>query len=131
MEELINLGLSQNTIRSMLEIIPEISQITKKDILEKTFLLKKVDCSELQILSIISSNPNYLLRTNGEIIDLIECLLKYGFKTLNILFDSNPFILSLEKFEIDNYINKRISNNELLEDIIDDLDSNPYLFSEV
>ena len=50
---------------------------------------------------------------------------------LNILFDSNPYILNLEVFEIENYINSRLDSGEKLEDIIDDLDSNPILFNEM
>ena len=46
-------------------------------------------------------------------------------------YDSNPYILNLEVFEIEKYINTRKNNGELLEDIIDDLDSNPYLFNEI
>ena len=51
--------------------------------------------------------------------------------TLNILFDANPYILNLEPYEIDNYIKNRLEKNETLEDIIDDMDSNPYLFNEL
>ena len=38
--------------------------------------------------------------------------------------------MNLEPFEINNYIESRESNRESLNDIINDLDSNPYLFSE-
>ena len=50
---------------------------------------------------------------------------------LNILFDSNAYILNLVVFEIENYINNRLDSGEELEDIIDDLDSNPILFNEI
>ena len=54
-----------------------------------------------------------------------------GFTSLNVLFDSNPYILNLEQFEIKNYINNRVSKGETIDEIIDDLDSNPYLFQEI
>lgn len=131
MEELYNLGISETTIKSMLEINPEIEELTIKEINVKKLLLKELNCTDSQILNIISSNPLYLSRTKTEIINLIDCLNKYNFKCLNILFDSNPYILNLEPHEINNYINNRINNNELHDDIIDDLDSNPQLFNEM
>lgn len=130
MIELYNMGLSENTIKNMIEITPEIKDMDVKEIIEKKTILENINCDDRQIINIISSNPRYLNRTNLEIINLIEKLTNLGFDTLNILFDSNPYILNLEPFEIDNYINNRISNGEILEDVIDDLDSNPYLFSQ-
>ena len=131
MEELFNLGISENTIRSMIELNPNIKEMSCEQIKEKEIILEKINCSSNQIRNIISSNALYLDRTNDEVIKLINTLIKYNFKTLNILFDSNPFILNLEPFEIENYIQNRINNGEILEDIIDDLDSNPYLFNEL
>ena len=131
MIELYNIGINENTINNMIEIIPELKNITSKEVLDKKIILEKINCNNNQIISIISSNPQYLNRTNGEIMNLIQKLINLGFDTLNILFDSNPYILNLEPFEIDDYINNRINNGELLEEIIDDLDSNPYLFCEI
>ena len=131
MEELFNLGISENTIRSMIELNPNIKEMSSEQIKEKEIILEKLNCSSNQIRNIISSNALYLDRTNDEVIKLINTLIKYNFKTLNILFDSNPFILNLEPFEIENYIQNRINNGEILEAIIDDLDSNPYLFNDL
>lgn len=131
MEELYNLGIGDNTLKSMMELYPNLNELSKEEIIEKEQLLEKIGCSRQQILNIISSNVMYLDRTTDEIIELITFFKKLGFNTLNILFDSNPYILNMEIFEIENYINKRIKNHELLEDIIDDLDSNPYLFTEM
>lgn len=131
MEELINLGISNNTIKCMIELNPNIKTISNEEVLSKIQLLKFVDCSDRQIMNIISSNPLYLEKTNEKISELFKYLLEIGFKTLNILFDSNPYILNLDSFEIKKYIESRISNGEMVEDIVDDLDSNPYLFQEL
>ena len=131
MTELYNLGISKETIKNMLELAPDIAELSEKEISEKVELLAGINCSNLQIINIISSNPHYLNRTKGEIIKLIETLTEFGFSVLNILFDSNPYILNLEPFEINNYIENRKNNGEDLESIVDDLDSNPYLFSEM
>ena len=131
MEELFKIGISEKTIKDMIEINPNIKEMTSKEVKEKIEILKQINCSDTQILNITSSNAMYLDRTNKEIIDLIKYLLSLGFNTLNILFDSNPYILNLEPFEINNYINTRINNGELHDNIIDDLDSNPQLFNEM
>ena len=47
------------------------------------------------------------------------------------MFDSNPYILNFDQFEVEKYINNRINQGEILEDIVDDLESNPYLFQEI
>ena len=131
MEELYRIGISENTIKNMLELVPTISEMSEKEIKEKELILKKINCDKNQIINIISSNPMCLDKTNDIILRLISKLKSYGFSMLNILFDSNPYILNLEVFEIENYINNRLDSGEELEDIIDDLDSNPILFNEI
>ena len=131
MIELYNIGISEETIKNMLEVNPEIKDMNEKEIKEKELILEKLGCFEYQITNIISSNPIYLSRTKGEILNLVKTLVDYKFKTLNILLDSNPYILNLDPFEIKNYIEKRVNQGELLEDVIDDLDSNPILFNEM
>lgn len=128
MKNLYNLGLSDITIKSMLEMNPE---LTDEDIRDKNDILTHIGCSTTQFINIIGSNPLFLNRTNEEIVKLIQYLSKKGFTCLNILFDSNPYILNLEPFEIDNYIDDRFNKGETLEDIVDDLDSNPYLFNQI
>ena len=131
MIELYNMGISDETLKSMIEINSEITELTKEEIIKKVEILKEINCSKAQILNIISSNPMFLSREIDEIVRLLNYLYKIGFTCLNILFDSNPYILNFDPFEIEEYINKRINEGETLEDIVDDLDSNTYLFQEI
>ncbi|MBQ3475118.1 MAG: hypothetical protein IJH20_03010 [Bacilli bacterium] len=131
MIELYSIGISEETIKNMLEVNPEIKDLSEKEIKEKVLILEKFGCFNDQIINIISSNPTFLSRTKGEILNLVKTLVDYKFRTLNILLDSNPYILNLDPFEIKNYIEKRVEQGELLEDVIDDLDSNPILFNEM
>lgn len=131
MNELFDLGVSEVTLKSMIELNPEILELSDKEVKEKEEILRLVGCNDKQVLSIISSNAMYLSRLNSDVIELINYLNKIGFKTLRILFDSNPAILNLDVFEIRDYINERMENGESLEDIVDDLDSNTYLFNEM
>lgn len=129
MEELNN--VSQNTLLGMLEQNPLIKDITEKEFDDKMDLLYSIGCSKTQAINIVTSNSIYLTKTNQEVMELINYLKGIGFNIINILLDSNPYILNLEPYEIDKYIKERISNGDKKEDIIDDLDSNPYLFSEI
>jgi hypothetical protein len=131
MIKLYELGINEETINNMLELFPEIREISEEELNKKIVILEKLGCSRNQIINIIGSNPEYLTKSNKIVLELINRLIDLGFRNLNTLFDSNPFVLNFEKFEVDNYINKRKNNGESLEDIVDDLDSNPYLFSEV
>ncbi len=131
MDELFDLGLSDETLKNMIELNPLIMKLSNEKVLDKINLLKSINCSSNQISNIIGSNSMLLTRSNTDIIKLINYLNGLGFSSLNILFDSNPYILNLDIFEVNNYIEDRISNGELLEDIIDDLDSNTYLFNEI
>ena len=131
MNELLNLDLSGETLREMVEINPDIMDLSSDEVKEKVELLKLLGCRDNQILNIISSNPMYLSRLNSDLISLINYLSEIGFTCLRILFDSNPSILNLDVFEVRNYIDNRMKNGETLEDIVDDLDSNTYLFNEM
>ena len=131
MEELYNLGISDITLKGMIEINPEILEMSNNEINEKKDILKRINCTDREILNIVSSNALMLNRTNSGLNDLINYLKELGFDNLNILFDSNPYILNLEPFEIKRYIDDRLNNKESIDDIIDDLDSNPYLFNEI
>ena len=131
MKELYNLELSIDEIKNMIEICPHIKNISEEDIKQKIIYLQEINCSNEQIANIIYVNPLYFDKTNEEIIFLINKLYKLGFETLNILFEENPYILNLETYEIDNYINSKLNNKENLKNIIDDLDSNPLLFNEI
>ena len=131
MEELYNLGISDTTLKCMIEINPEILEMSNNEINDKKDILKRINCTDREILNIISSNALMLNRTNSGLIDLINYLKELGFNNLNILFDSNPYILNLEPFEIKRYIDDKLNGGESVDDVIDELDSNPYLFNEL
>ncbi len=131
MKEILKLGLSENTINSMIELNVQLKNITNEEVIEKINLLRKINCSENQILNIISSNSLYFNKSREGILKLFNYLSDLGFELLNILLDSNPYILNLEIFEIDRYIMERVKKGENKEEIIDNLFSNPYLFNEM
>lgn len=132
MEEILKkLGINDKTINQMIEICPNIKDLDDKEILSKIEILKQLGCNEIQIRNIISSNATYLDRSINDINKLINKMTEFGFDTLNILLDGNPYILNLDAWEIENYINNREKNGELLEDVVDEMASNPFIFEEI
>ena len=100
MEELYNIGISEETLKKMIQQEPEIIELDNEDIKEKIQILEKINCTKNQIINIIGSNPQYLIRTNKIIIELLDYLNEIGFNMLDILLEANPYILNLDSFEI-------------------------------
>lgn len=130
-EILKKIGISEKTINQMEEICPNIKDLTKEEVLNKIEILKNINCDDIQIRNIVSSNAMYLDKSNTDINKLINELRKLGFDNLDLLFDGNPNILNLDDFEVRKYIEDRERNGELLEDIVDDMSSNLFIFEEI
>ena len=130
-EILKKIGISEKTINQMEEICPNINDLTNEEVLSKIEILKDINCDDIQIRNIISSNAMYLDKSNTDINKLINELRKLGFDNLDLLFDGNPNILNLDDFEVRKYIKDRERNGELLEDIVDDMSSNLFIFEEI
>src|SRR5574344_2378438 len=104
MEEILKkLGISEKTINEMMQICPDIKELEINEIFKKLEILKNIECEMQQTRNIVSSNPQYLIRTNTDINKTINKLKELGFKPLNILFDGNPYILNLDSYEIEEY----------------------------
>ena len=54
MEELYNLGISDTTLKGMIEINSEILEMSNNEINEKKDILKRINCTDREILNIIS-----------------------------------------------------------------------------
>ena len=130
-EILKKIGISEKTINQMEEICPNIKDLTNEEVLSKIEILKDINCDDIQIRNIVSSNAMYLDKSNTDINKLINELRKLGFDNLDLLFDGNPNILNLDDFEVRKYIKDRERNGELLEDIVDDMSSNLFIFEEI
>ena len=61
----------------------------------------------------------------------VDELKKIGFSSLSDLIESNPNILNLDKHDIDYYVNSKVSEGLSLEDIVDELESDSFLFNEM
>lgn len=130
MNKLFELGINEDTIRFMLEQCNNIINMSDEELEEKINILMYVGCNERHIKNIIVSNPYYLDRINDDVLKLISYLKEIGFKNINLLFDSNPYFLNYDVFEIKDYISNKLSSGMKLDIIIDDIENNPYIIDE-
>lgn len=119
---LYDIGFSDDDIRELLEINPELSNLLEEEIVQLVAVLKNINCSESIIKNIITSNSFYLNRCAEDVTELIYKLESLGIKRLDITFDSNPWLLNKDAFEIDDYIEEQQKLGKSLEDIIDSID---------
>ena len=131
MQKLLDLGLSEIEIKNILEMCPNILNLTNIDINNKIEILKSIDCNNRHIKNILISNPYYLDRSDDDILNLIKKLIEIRITDINLLFDSNPYFLNKDAYEIEEYINFEISKGYNLEDIIDKIETNPYIVDVV
>lgn len=128
---LFELGISDSDIKNMLELCPMIYDMDDDEIKEKIDILSYLGCNMRHIRNIIVSNPNYFDRINDGVFKLIDYLNRIGVSNIYLLFDSNPYLLNSDVFEIEEYINNRKEKGMSLEEILDEFESNPYIIDEI
>lgn len=122
MIELLNIGMTEEEIRNVIEINPDMINMNEETI-ENIQFLKNIECNDRQMKNIITCNPFYLSRSRDDLNCLISKLKHLGITNLNIIFDSNPWLLNKDAFEIDEYIEKKISQGMSRGEAIDLIDS--------
>lgn len=129
MLELYNLGISELDLKNIIEMNPDITNISEEEIRKLIMILKQINCNDKMVRNIIISNPFYLSRIDTDIINLINKLASLGLSTLNLLFDTNPYLLNKDTFEIEEFLKKK-QKEYSIEEIVDMIDSNPYIIEE-
>ena len=114
---LLDLGIDENDIKNIMEFN---NGLTDYEEYHKNIeTLEMIGCNDKEIRNIIISNPNILIRSNLDILKLIKTLASYGFNTLNITFDTNPFLLNKDSYEIDEFFKEKRKQNLSDDEIID------------
>ena len=123
---LLELGIEDNDIKNIVDFNKDLMDFEeyKKNI----ELLKIIGCDDEEIKNIVISNPNVLVRSNTDLLKLINEFRKYGFTSLNIYFDSNPYLLDKDDFELVNYFEEKKKQGLTNDDIIDLIELNMYDF---
>ena len=114
---LLDLGIDENDIKNIIEFNNGLTDYEEYD--KNIETLEMIGCNDKEIRNIIISNPNILIRSNLDILKLIKTLASYGFNTLNITFDTNPFLLNKDSYEIDEFYKEKRKQNLSDDEIID------------
>lgn len=131
MEELFSWNLNDLDIKEMISLNKDILSLDSEEIRNIINILKYINCNDSEIRNILTVNPNYLSRCYSDVIDLINKLKSLNIYDLNELFNSNPHLLNKDSFEIEDYINSEKDKGRKLDDIIDELVSNPFIIDEM
>ena len=105
MDVLIRYGFSIEEITNMMDSNQEIEKIEDKDIYELIDILINIGCINSQIKNIFICNPFCISRNIIEIQKSIDKFKELKLDNLNIIFDSNPYLLNLDEKEIETIYN--------------------------
>ena len=126
MDILIRYGFSIEEINNIMNSNEEINDISDEHINEILSILEGLGCNIHHIKNILITNPFVLTREINEIKKIIVKLLDIGINDLNILFDSNPFLLNVEYKELDSFYRRMIKGDLKQEEILDGFYYNSY-----
>ena len=128
LDKLVELGIRDIDIKNIEEFINDDNLEDFNKIID---LFVNINCSPSMIRNIVVGNPYIMQRSYQDIIDLINYMTSIGLNNLNLMFDSYPNFLNKDKFEIEDYVNMKLNEGILLEDIVDELDNNPMIIDEI
>ncbi len=123
MEYLFNLGFNENEIKNIITTNNEVMNLSDEEIKSLVEKLVNIGCKDYHIKNIISANPYYLSRSTTDVNNLISKLSSLGITNLETTFDSNPWLLNKDAYEIDEYIIDEQSKGLSIDEIIDNIDS--------
>lgn len=114
---LLELGIDVKDINNIIEMNKNL--VDYEDYKKNVEVLKMIGCDDKEIRNIIISNPNFIIRSNSDVVKLIKAFNSYGFTDLDMLFDSNPYLLNLDDFELIDFFNKKEKEGLSKQEIID------------
>ncbi len=126
MDVLIRYGFTIEEIKNMMDTNPNISNIDDKTIYSLIDKLGLIGCMNNYIKNIFICNPFYLSRDPIEVDSLLNKLKEIGIININILLDSNPYILNLNSDEIEDIYNNLLKEGYTKEEIIDKFNYNSF-----
>ena len=119
MDSLIRFGFTIEEINILMDTNLDISLVSDNEVNNIIKLFKDNNCSDDTIKNIFICNPftitNNIIDTNK----IIDKLKELGFKNINLLFDSNPYILNMSDKLIEKLYNKKKEEGLSKEEIID------------
>lgn len=119
MDCLIRFGFTIEEINILMDTNEDISLVSDSDVNEVINLLKNNNCSIDTIKNIFICNPFTITNNINDTIKLIDKLKELGFKNINLLFDSNPYILNISDKTIEKLYNKKKDEGLNKDEIMD------------
>lgn len=107
MDVLIRFGFSIEEIKNMMDTNIDIDNINDEILMKLIAILKDNGCSDLKIKNILLANPFYLSKSVEGMENLVEAMKGIGLDYLEMIFESNPFILNMEKEDFVELVDKK------------------------
>ena len=107
MDSLIRFGFTIEEINILMDTNEDISLVSDNDVNEIIKLFKDNNCSNDTIKNIFICNPFTITNSITDTNKIIDKLKELGFKNINLLFDSNPYILNMSDKLIEKLYNKK------------------------
>lgn len=119
MDGLIRFGFTIEEINILMDSNEDISLISDNSVNEIIKLLKDNNCSNNTIKNIFICNPFVITNNIIDTAKLINKLKELGFTNINLLLDSNPYILNISDKELEKLYNKKKDEGLKSSEIID------------
>ena len=110
MSYLYDIGINKDELDDIISENNNIIYLGDSDIYELIYLFADIGFDTKEIKEIIVENASILSRNVDDIIKLIRKLKEIGVEDIKELFLSNPWVLNMDDFEIDSFIENKLND---------------------
>ena len=110
MNYLYDIGINKDELDDIISENNNIIYLSDSDIYELICLFVNIGFDTREIKEMIVENASALNRSVSDIIKLIRKLKEIGVEDIKELFLSNPWLLNMDDFEIDNFIENKLND---------------------
>ena len=122
---------NEEEIANIMNINSGIKDVSNSHVDSLIKILDELGLNNKVLRNVVMSNPFYLTRDVDDILDLVNCLKEYRVKNINIILDTYPLFLNLYRSDIDLFIDIKSSEGMAIGDIIEIIESEPYVIDEI
>ena len=123
MDFLYNLDISEKEIMEMIRNNKELLFLDAEKIKEVIYFLVKCGCTQKNIRNIIVANPYCFGRDVSDMEEVVGKIKGLGINDIDMFLENNPWLLSKDGFEIDEFITEKQNEGIEKEDILDMLET--------
>ena len=123
MDFLYNLDISEKEIMEMIRNNKELLFLDDEKIKEVIYFLVKGGCTQKNIRNIIVANPYCFGRDVSDMEEVVGKFTGLGINDIDMFLENNPWLLSKDGFEIDEFITEKQNEGIEKEDILDMLET--------